>query len=52
MSFCQKDKVKGIPISGEFIENVKRILYNEIQIHHSGITKDIIGYSHCYCNSG
>ena len=50
MNFCQTDKVKGIPISEKFIENVKGILYNEIQIHHSHITGDIIGYSHSYCN--
>ena len=50
MNFCQTDKVKGIPISEKFIENVKGILYNEIHIHHSHITGDIIGYSHSYCN--
>ena len=50
MNFCQTDKVKSIPISEKFIENVKGILYNEIQIHLSHITGDIIGYSHSYCN--
>ena len=50
MNFCQTYKAKGIPISETFIENIKGILYNEIHIHHSHVTGDIIGYSHSYCN--
>ena len=50
MNFCQTYKAKSISISETFIENIKGILYNEIHIHHSHITGDIIGYSYSYCN--
>ena len=32
------------------LENVKGILYNKTNIHHSHITGEIIGYSHSVCN--
>ena len=50
MDFCKTDKVKGIPISEKFIENMKGILYNTTYIHYSHFTEEITGYSHSYCN--
>ena len=38
VSFCRTDKVKGIPLAKNFIENVRETLNNTI------------GYSHSYCN--
>ena len=49
-SFCKTDKVKGIPLSKDFIANVRRILNNTVQLHHSHVTGEIIGYTHRYCN--
>ena len=33
-----------------FIDNVKGLLYNKTNKHHSYITGKILGYSHSYCN--
>ena len=46
MDFRQTDKVKGIPLSAKFIENINGILYNEMHVHLSHITGNIISYSH------
>lgn len=46
-------KVNEIPTSQNVllgIMNLIGIMKNEIFIHHSHITGDIIGYTHCYCN--
>ena len=50
MKFCETDKVKGIPMSEKFMENIKGILKNETHIHHSHISGEILGYSRSYCN--
>ena len=50
VSFCRTDKVKGIPLAKNFIENVRETLNNTIQLHHFHGTGEIIGYSHSYCN--
>lgn len=50
MSFCRTWKVKGIPISKNFIENFSSILKNTQCIHHSHIAGEIFGYSHTFCN--
>ena len=46
IKFSRTDKVKGIPLSRNFIENLKGIMTNTIQLHHSHITGKIIGYAH------
>ena len=53
MHFCTlqwlvSDKVKGIPLSRNFIENVRGILNNTVQLHHSHVAGEILGYSHSY----
>ena len=50
MEFKKTDKVKGTPISAKFIENIKGILNNQIRIHHSHTSGEILGYSHSYCS--
>ena len=42
--------MKGIPISKNFIKNLKGIMNNKIHLHHSHITGEIIGYAHNFCN--
>ena len=51
IKFCKTDKVKGIPLSKTFIENLKGIISNRTYIHHSHITSEIIGYAHSFCNA-
>ena len=44
-------KQKTTPIfSAAFIDNVKGLMYNKTNIHHSHITGEILGHSHRYCN--
>ena len=50
ISFCKIDKVKGIPLSRNFINNVRGMLNNAVQLHHSHVTGEITSYSHSYCN--
>ena len=45
MVFKKKHKVKGIPISEKFIENIKCVLNNQIHIHRSHISGEILAYS-------
>ena len=49
VSFCRTDKVKGIALAKNFIENVRKTLNNTIQLHHFHGTGEIIGDSHSYC---
>ena len=51
IKFSRTNKVKGIPLSKNFIENLKGIMTNIIQIYHSHITGKIIGYAHSFCNA-
>ena len=48
--FCQTTKVKGIPISKNFIANISVILQNTHCVHHSHITGDTFGYANTFCN--
>ena len=50
MDFKKTNKIKGIPISEKFMENIKGILNNQTLIHHYHISGEILGYSHSYCN--
>lgn len=48
--FAGTNKVKGIPVSKNFIENLKGIMKDKTHIDHSHITIEVIGYAHSYCN--
>ena len=50
VGFCRTDKVKGIALANNFIENVRETPNNTIQLHHFHGAGEIIGYSHSYCN--
>ena len=50
MEFRKTEMVKGIPTSEKFMENIKDILKNKTQIHHSHISGEVLCYSHSYCN--
>ena len=50
MDFKKTNKIKGIPTSEKFMENIKGILNNQTLIHHYHISGEILGYSHSYCN--
>ena len=50
MNLRQTENIKGTIVSEKFVDNVRRLLYNKTNIHHSHVTGNIIGYSHSYCN--
>ena len=50
MKFVRTNKVKGVPLSKTFIENLKGIIKNKVHVHHSHVTGEVIGYTHSYCN--
>ena len=50
VKFCKTNKIKGIKMSKNFIENVIGTMKNRTHVHHSHITGEIIGYAHTYCN--
>ena len=50
VNFCKSDKIKGIPSSIKFIENLIGIRDKGYVIHHSHIMEKIIGYAHPYCS--
>ena len=51
IKFLPTDKVKGdFPISAKFLQNMIFIHKNQIIVHHSHVTGEIIGYAHEYCN--
>ena len=45
IKFAETDKVKGIPLSKNFIDNLKGTMKNRTHIHHSHISGEIIGYA-------
>ena len=49
--FCETDKVKGIPLSKNFLENLKGIMTSKNHMHHLHISGGIIGYAHSFCNA-
>ena len=42
--------MKGIPMSKNFVKNLKEIMKNNTHIHHWHITGEIIEYSHSFFN--
>ena len=50
IKFDETDKVKGITMPKNLIDNLKGIMKNRTHIHHSHISGEIIGYAHSYCN--
>ena len=49
--FYKTDKVKGILLFKNFIENLKGMMNNKTYLHHSHIGGEIIGYAHSFCNA-
>ena len=50
IKFCRTDKIRGIPLLRNFIENLKEIM-NKTYLHHLHITGEIIGYAHSFCST-
>ena len=50
MKLKTTEKVKGPVFSATFVDNVKGLMYNKSNTHHSHITRDTLGYSHSYYN--
>ena len=50
VGFCETDKVKEIPLSKNFLENLKGIMTNKNYLHHSHISGEIIEYAYNFCN--
>ena len=50
VNFCRTNKVKRIPLSQKFIENIKAIMEYTHCIHLSHVTGEIKGYVHSFCN--
>ena len=42
IKFVTADKIKGIPLSKNFIENLKGIMNNKTHIHHSHIQEKLL----------
>ena len=49
-TFLCSDKVREIPISNKFIQNVTSILQGTRWIQHSHIIGNIYTYAHTFCN--
>ena len=49
--FCETDKVNGIPLSKNYLDNLKGIMTNKNHVHHFHISGDIIEYAHSFCNA-
>ena len=45
IKFESTGKIKGVPMSKNFIDNVKGILNNKINIHHLHISNEVISYT-------
>ena len=50
IKFQSTGKIKVVPMSKNFIGNIKGILNNKINIHHLHISNEVIGYAHSFCN--
>ena len=50
IKFVRTNTVKGVSLSKTFIENLKGIIKNKVNVHHSHVTGEVIGYTHSYCN--
>ena len=50
IKFCETSKVKGIPMSQKFLENIGAIMENNTCINHSHVTGEIKGYAHSFCD--
>ena len=50
VKFCETSKVKGIPLSQKFLENIVPIMEDNLCIHHSHVTGEFKGYAHSFCN--
>ena len=51
IKFENVGKNKGTAMSKNNIDNIKGIINNKINIHHSHINNEIIGYAHSFCNA-
>ena len=46
IKFSRSDKIKSIPMSKNFIENLKGVTKNKTHVHHSHITVETTAYAH------
>ena len=46
----ETEKVKGIPMSKNFVDNLKGIIRNKTHIHHSLVLGKTSGYARSYSN--
>ena len=50
IKFVRTNKVKSVPLSKTFIENLKGIMENKVHVHHFHMAGEFIGYAPFYCN--
>ena len=50
VGFRSIDKVKGIPLSKKFVQNMLGIRDGTYVLHHSHIMGELIDFAHSYCN--
>lgn len=50
IKFIPTDKVKGLPISKNYLGKIRGIMNNQTHIHHSHVPGEITGYVHSFCN--
>lgn len=50
MKFKGTENVEGLIFSATVIDNVKGLIDSTNTIHHSHISREIIGYAHSYFN--
>ena len=50
INFQRTNKVRDVPFSKKFIEDLRLIMTNTKCIHHSHVTGDIKGYTQTFCN--
>ena len=48
--FCETNKFSSIPISKRLVENLLGIKNVNYVIHHSHVTREIIGFAYYFCN--
>ena len=50
LKFCKTRRVKVIPMSQKFLENILAIMEDSLCTHYSHVTGEIEGYAHFFSN--